>query len=298
MPEPLLGTGRPSRVAVERCTRAEDSKIMRGNKRFALLALAGLVVSPPVQAQDDTFEWSRPMGEGQVLEVRGIVGSIHAVLATGDRAEVVARKRGRRGDFQEVAIEVEELRDGWVLCAVYGSWNHGKGHCLPGAREDDDDRPRRRNVDIDVDVEFEVRVPAGVEFDGGMVSGEIRVEDVRSPVEVSTVSGNIFVSTSEMVWANSVSGDIEVEIGDFDWEDMEFSTVSGDITLWLPEAFSAEIDFNSLTGDLETDFDLTVRNRRSRRWIGTDLRGTIGAGGRELSINTVSGDVELRRMRG
>lgn len=271
---------------------------MRGTTRIALLAIVGLAVSLPLHAQDDTFEWSRPMREGQVLEVRGIVGSIRAVLSAGEQAEVVARKRGRRGDFEEVAIEVGERRDGWVVCAVYGSWNHGRGHCLPGGREDDDERQRRRDVDIDVDVEFEVRIPAGVQFDGGMVTGGIRVENVRSPVEVSTVSGNIFVSTSEMVWANSVSGDIEVEMGDFDWDDMEFSTVSGDITLWLPEDFAADIDFNSLSGDFETDFDLSVRSRRSRRWIGTDLRGTIGSGGRDLSINTISGDVALKRLRG
>jgi len=88
-----------------------------------------------------------------------------------------------------------------------------------------------------------------------------------------------------------------VEMGNFEGEDMEFSTVSGDITLWLPENFGANIDFNSLSGDLSSDFDLTVRSRRNRRWVGTDVEGTIGGGGRDLSLNTVSGDVELRRMR-
>lgn len=260
-----------------------------------LLALVFLAGAAPLTAQEEPFDWSGRMGAGQVLEVKGIVGSIHAVLASGDQAEVVARKSGRRGDFGEVAIEVEELDDGFVICAVYGSWNHGKGHCLPNRRDRNEDRERHRNVDIDVDVEFEVRVPAGVEFQGNMVSGGIEVEDLRSQVEVSTVSGDIFVSTSEMVWANSVAGDIEVEMGSFDWEDLEFSTVSGDITLWLPNDFGADIDFNSLSGDLETDFDLTIRNQRNRRWIGTDIEGSIGGGGRDLSISTVSGDVELRR---
>ncbi|MGW8265624.1 MAG: DUF4097 family beta strand repeat-containing protein [Longimicrobiales bacterium] len=259
---------------------------------LALILLAGINNLP---AQEDTFDWSNRMGAGQVLEVKGIVGSIHAVLASGDQAEVVARKRGRRGDFEEVAIEVEETGDGFVICAVYGSWNHGEGHCLPNRRDRNEDRERHRDVDIDVDVEFEVRVPAGVEFQGNMVSGGIEVEDLRSRVEVGTVSGDISVSSSEMVWANSVAGDIEVEMGNFDWEDLEFSTVSGDITLWLPDDFGADIDFNSLSGDLHTDFDLTVRSQRNRRWIGTDIEGTIGGGGRDLSINTVSGDVELRR---
>ena len=258
----------------------------------AAMVFAGIA---DLDAQEDSFNWSQRMGAGQVLEVKGIVGNIHAVLASGDQAEVVARKRGRRGDFEEVAIEVEEVDDGFVICAVYGSWNHGEGHCLPNRRDGDQERDRHRNVDLDVEVDFEVRVPAGIEFQGNMVSGGIQVEDLRSQVDVSTVAGDIFVSSSEMVWANSVAGDIEVEMGRFDWEDLEFSTVSGDITLWLPEDFGADIDFNSLSGDLDTDFDLTVRSQRNRRWIGTDIEGTIGGGGRDLSINTVSGDVKLRR---
>ncbi len=58
----------------------------------------------------------------------------------------------------------------------------------------------------------------------------------------------------------------------------------------------ADVDFNSLSGDFDTDFDISVRSRRSR-WIGSRVRGTIGDGGRELSFNTVSGDVQLRRAR-
>jgi hypothetical protein len=270
-------------------------------RKIASAGLAAVLVAAPMGpgllAQSDTFQWSSRMAQGQVLEVKGIVGSIHTTLATGAEAEVVARKRGRRGDFDEVAIEVEETRDGYVVCAVYGSWNHGEGHCLPGDRNRDRDRDRHRNVDIDVDVDFEVRVPAGVEFDGSMVSGGIEVEGLRSEVDVSTVNGDIFASSTAMVRASSVSGDIEVEMGNLDWDDLEFSTVSGDITLWLPEDFAADVEFNSLSGDLTTDFDLAVRSRRSRRWIGSDIEGTIGGGGRELSINTVSGDAELRRAR-
>jgi hypothetical protein len=269
-------------------------------KAGLLLAFVGCFTGSQVKAQEDTFEWSGRLGDGQVLTVKGIVGSIHAVLASGNQAEVVARKRGARGDFEQVAIEVEEVDDGFIICSVYGSWNHGEGRCLPGRQdwEDDEDRDRHRGRDMDVEVEYEVRVPAGVEFNGGMVSGEIEVRDLRSEVDVSTVAGDIFVSTSGMAWANSVSGDIEVDMGDYEWDDMDFSTVSGDITLWLPDDFGAEIDFNSLSGGFDSDFDLTIRKEKKRKWIGTDLEATIGDGGRELNLDTLSGDVELRRKRG
>ena len=92
-----------------------------------------------------------------------------------------------------------------------------------------------------------------------------------------------------------MAGDIEIEMGDFSGGDLDFNTVSGDITLWLPADFSADVDFSSLSGDFDTDFDMDVTSKDERRWIGSRIEGSIGGGGRDLKINTVSGDVELRR---
>ncbi len=252
-----------------------------------------LSTGEPLSGQED-FRWAERMTRGQILEVQGITGEIRAVLATGEEAQVVARKRGDRGDFQEVAIEVAEAGDRIVICAVYGSWKHGQDRCNPDRSWRDDEDRRHRNRSLDVEVEYEVRVPAGVRFEGAMVAGGIEAEGLRSEVSATTVSGPVRVSTTGRAWATSVSGDLELRMGEAGQEDMDFHTVSGDITLWLPSDFSAEVAFNSLSGDFDSDFDLAVRSR-SGRWIGLNLKGTIGQGGPELSINTVSGDVRLRR---
>jgi hypothetical protein len=262
----------------------------------ALLALLAIPTSG-AQAQDDTFEWSGRMSSGQTLEIRGIVGEIRATLASGSTAAVVARKRGDSDDFHQVAVEMAEDGGTIIICAVYGQWNHGEGRCHPDHRDWDDDDRRRKNVDMDVEVEYEVRVPAGVDFEGMMVTGDIRAEELGSDVSVNTVTGHISVTTTGRAWANSVSGNIEVAMGDFSGGDLDFQTVSGDITLWLPGDFSADVDFNSLSGDFDTDFDLNIQKKRGR-WVGMTLEGTIGGGGRDLKLNTVSGDVELWRARG
>jgi hypothetical protein len=211
---------------------------------------------------------------------------------------VVARKRGTESDFPEVAIEMAQAGDRIVICAVYGSWNHGQDQCHPDHEgRNSGDGNRHRNVSMDVEVDYEVRLPAGVEFEGMVVSGDIDAEGLRSDVSVNTVEGRISVVTTGRAWANTVSGDIEIEMGDFGGGDLDFHTVSGDITLWLPSDFSADVEFSSLSGDFDTDFDMTVRSQK-HRWVGSQVQGTIGGGGRELSINTVSGDVALRRSRG
>jgi DUF4097 and DUF4098 domain-containing protein YvlB len=148
---------------------------------------------------------------------------------------------------------------------------------------------------MDVKVDYEVRLPAGVEFEGMVVSGDIEAEGLQSDVSVTTVDGTISVVTTGRAWANSVSGDIEIDMGDFGGGDLDFHTVSGDITLWLPSNFAANVEFSSLSGDFDTDFDMDIRNRNERRWVGSKVEGTIGGGGRDLSVNTVSGDVTIRR---
>ncbi len=85
-------------------------------------------------------------------------------------------------------------------------------------------------------------------------------------------------------------------MGSAQWEELSFKTVTGDITLRLPSGIDADVEFESLTGDIDSDFDMRV-DRERRRFLGAHVRGTIGSGGRSLSLKTVSGDVRLLRAR-
>ena len=259
---------------------------------LGLMLLAGGTTE--LRAQDEAFEWRGQVSKGQTVEVRGISGNITAELASGSTVEIVATKHGRRGDFDEVTVELYEGRDGITVCAVYGRWNRGDEACDGG--DDGEHRRGERRRSINVSVDFEVRVPAGVEFVGSMVSGDVEARDLESEVTATTVSGDVVVSTTEVAWGTTVSGSIDIEMGSSDWDDLHFSTVSGDITLLLPEDLDADIDFESLSGDFHADFDVDLESRKNR-WVGSHVRGTIGDGGRRLSFSTVSGDVRLRRTR-
>jgi hypothetical protein len=261
----------------------------------ALAGIAVASVATAAGAQENPFRWSGRMASGQVLDVRGISGDIRAELASGSAAEIVAQKRGRSGDFDQVEIRVVEESDGVTVCAVYRPEEHPGGGC----DLDEGDRVRRdrsRRDEIRVSVDYVVKVPAGVDLVGSMVSGDVEARGLRSDVKASTVSGDVFVSTTGTARANTVSGSIDVEMGSLDWRDLSFHTVSGDITLRLPASLAADVEFESLSGDLDTDFDLALQGRSQRRWVGERLRGTIGdGGGRSLSLQTVSGDVRLRK---
>jgi DUF4097 and DUF4098 domain-containing protein YvlB len=81
-------------------------------------------------------------------------------------------------------------------------------------------------------------------------------------------------------------------MGRADWTgEAEFATVNGSITLELPAGAAAEVDARTVNGRIETDFPLEVSGRISRR----RLRGTIGGGGRKLSLETVNGGIHLEK---
>jgi hypothetical protein len=286
----MAGTSSRSTQRLEE-ERMKGSVVRGSGAALMALALAAQVLF----AQENPFQWSGRMDTGQTLEVRGITGSIRAEVASGSTASVVAEKRGDEDDFGRVLIRMEEVRGGIVICALYHERNFDRDGC--DGRSSGDDSNHGNDDSIDVSVEYVVQLPAGVELMGMMVTGDIEAEGLRSDLDVKTVTGDITVSTSGIARASTVSGDIDVSMASTDWDDMHFNTVSGDIILRLPADLDAEVDFNSLSGDIESDFDIDVRERDEGRWIGTEMKGTIGQGGRSLSINTVSGDVEIRRIR-
>jgi DUF4097 and DUF4098 domain-containing protein YvlB len=81
-------------------------------------------------------------------------------------------------------------------------------------------------------------------------------------------------------------------MGRADWSGtLEMSTVNGSITLTLPATLNTDVRASTVNGDLVSDFPMSIQGRVSRR----RLDGTIGAGGRMLSLETVNGSITLKR---
>jgi Putative adhesin len=258
----------------------------------ALAALAAFAngAGPTLAAQpqqQSEFRWHEPLAAGRVIEIKGINGNVEATPAAGGEVEVVAVKRARRGNPDDVRIEVVRHGDGVTICAVYPtSEGREPNTCSAGPN----DRSHVQNNDTSVN--FTVRVPAGVRFTGKTVNGKVDANGLTADVEARTVNGGINVSTTGLARATTVNGSITVEMGRADWSDeLAFKTVNGGIDLSLPASLSAQVQVKTLNGDISTDFPMTVTGTVSKR----RLNGTVGAGGRDLVIETVNGSVQLRR---
>lgn len=256
------------------------------NRPFAVALMALAALASPAIAQD--FHWTGALAAGKRLEIKGVNGSIRAMLASGTEAVVDARKSSRHSDPDEVQIVTVPFDGGVTICAVYPTGRRARreNSCEPG------DSWHSSTDDNDVTVDFTVHVPAGVVFDGETVNGDVDAQGLKGDARVRTVNGSVDLSTTGLAEATTVNGSIRAAMGRADWTDeMRFTTVNGGITITLPADVSTEVRAQTVNGDMESDFPLTVTGKFGPR----RLRGTIGNGGRELELETVNGSIRLRK---
>lgn len=254
----------------------------------------GSVVALPLGAQsmstDASFSWSGTVAAGRAVMIRNINGSVRVEHASGNRLEVTAEKRWRRGRPEDVRIVQPTVRGGDVLfCAL---WNESAT-----CDEDGIHTPRgndRRNYNNDVSVQFVVRVPDGVRVDISTVNGGLEVDGVSSTVEAGTVNGDIHArSSGGPIHAKTVNGSIDVAMGAAGntGENLEYETVNGSVTVELPPGYGSQVELSTVNGRVTTDFPVSVVGTLSPR----KLRGTIGNGAARLRASTVNGSVTLRK---
>ena len=250
---------------------------------FCLVLLA--LTAGNAAAQD--FQWHGAIARGQTLEIKGVNGDIRAEPSGSNEVEVVAVKRARRDNPDSVRIEVVPHGAGVTICSVYPARDGQRpNECAPG------DGGRMNAQNNDVSVRFIVKVPAGVALVGKTVNGQIDAQRLNGDLVLHTVNGSVTFSTTAGARANTVNGSIHGEMGRADWSNtLEMATVNGSITLTLPNGLNTDVKASTVNGDISTDFPMTISGRISRRRI----EGTIGGGGRLLSLDSVNGSITLKR---
>jgi hypothetical protein len=267
-------------------------------RRTALAALTTAVVGSVAltsaaaaqQRSDRDFSWDGRITSGKWLYVRDLNGSIRVERATGDRAEVTAVKRSRRGNPEDVRIETRRIGgdDGDVIICAF--WTENASCDEDGYRSHGDNN--RRDHDNDTSVEFTVKLPAGVRLNVSTVNGGVTVAGATSEVRASTVNGRVSAASSGgPVNASTVNGDIDVRMKELGTGDLEYSTVNGSIEIEVPANLDADLDMRTVNGSLSADFPITLQGRVNPR----RMRATIGKGGRRIRLETVNGSVELRK---
>jgi hypothetical protein len=245
---------------------------------------------PPSDTTGDvsvTSEWRGQIVPGKHIEIKGVYGDIRAVPTGGSEVVVTATKKGRASAVAAVTIDVVQHPLGVTICAVYPDVpGQPSNVCQPGAAGNMSVRDGGRGT---VRVAFTVQVPDGVVVIGKTLTGDIEGTGLRSDAILSTLFGDIRVSTTRLATAKTLYGSIVASIGLPDWgRDLEFTTTTGDVSVTVPALANAWVEATVQSGRVTSDFPLPMVTPRR-------MAGAIGTGGPTLRLVTMTGDIMLTR---
>jgi hypothetical protein len=248
-------------------------------------------------------------GPFEALVVDNVHGSIEVRGHDRDTVEmtvtetVIARtERAAERARAEVRLETS-ARDGILDLFVDGPFRDP---------EDRDRWARHHDPGYTVEYDFSLRVPRSLEIDLRTVTdGEIDVDGVEGNFRLRNVNGGLRLlgsagtGTLDTVNGNVVASFLVAPSGAIDAH-----TINGDIELAFPADLAADVRFKSLNGEMRVaarergGWELTALPAEVRvadaddgpryrvdRWS----TWRIGAGGPTLRLETLNGDVILRR---
>ena len=124
------------------------------------------------------------------------------------------------------------------------------------------------------------------------ISGSVEATTKTSDIELKDLTGTLAVSSTSGSLSAVLPGTTAA---------IAVSLTSGDLDLTLPATTKATLKLRSISGEIYTDFDLTLpknpKGERLNHVGGQTVEGNLGGGGAIYMLNTISGDIFLRKAR-
>ncbi|UCF67526.1 MAG: hypothetical protein JSV80_17460 [Acidobacteriota bacterium] len=250
----------------------------------AIVAAASCLVALAGQPVDIT----RPAAADGTVSIEFLAGSVRVV--GWDRAEVQVT-----GVLDDSVEEFDFSTSGSRTSIEIVPAEHS--HRMPGETDLEIHIPSTSELDVEtVSARISVKAVTG-EISVESISGEIAIEGAVVEVDASTVSGSVNITADELlrnVSVESVSGTTTLvgplsPKGSFDFE-----TVSGKIEMRIPAGTSAEFDLETFSGEIDNEFG--QKAERSSFLPAKSLSFSLGNGEAEVSIESFSGRIVLRKM--
>ncbi|MGZ8467960.1 MAG: DUF4097 family beta strand repeat-containing protein [Gemmatirosa sp.] len=241
---------------------------------------------------EHAFRWSGTVPQGGWVRIRDLNGSVRVARASGSEVVITASRRYRGNRPQEVRFVATPDAEGVTACAIWGEGTctaeRYESHVSAGSLFD-----RLFNRRSGVSVDYVVAIPAGVRVDAHTTNGGVIVADATSEVVARTTNGSVTIgSTGGRVSGRTVNGSVRARVDGLPaGASLELKSVNGSVTALLPANVDADVALETTNGRVKTDFPIAAREGDRRH-----LRGTLGAGGQRVSLETVNGSVMLARL--
>jgi len=153
---------------------------------------------------------------------------------------------------------------------------------------------------------YTIRVPRKVSISFEEVNwqgDDLKISNVEGDLEIKTNNSSIHLEkVSGPVVASTTSGDITVIYAPSVVQDKpsSISNISGVVDVTLPGNTKANLKMKSITGEIYSDLDLSLNpNKGSMKRLGGGhtVEGAFNGGGVEISLNTISSDIYVRKQK-
>lgn len=281
--DPVRRRSDPSRVATWSCI---------GAALALALPLAAMEPGPTPERVEvggarAGLQWEGALAPGTELGVFAAHGPIEAAGVMGGTARVVGYATDLRPGQEPVRLVTVEEEGTMAVCLLPRG-----GRCTPGGIVGlaDDVRASVERTEV------VVQVPDGVSLRAGSHHGSLALEGIRGDVRALTRVGGIHVMAEGAVRARTDNGAIDVTMGRTDWTgELALESGGGQVQLRLPPSASTRIAARTASGGIISEFPIQLHRTEAG---GGTAAGTIGRGGRDLTVGTANGRIAILRTDG
>lgn len=125
------------------------------------------------------------------------------------------------------------------------------------------------------------------------MDGDLEIKTNNSDITLNNITGPVV--------ANTTSGEVTATFSTLaQGKPTAISSISGEIDITLPAAAKSNLKLRSINGEMYTDFDLGTKNSKDGLMkIGgmANIDGAINGGGVEMSLNTISSNIYIRKQK-
>jgi hypothetical protein len=243
-------------------------------KTITLIASLLFVAGIARATVTETFKQTYPLTADGVVQLENVNGAVE--ITAWDKSEVALEAEKSAPDdeyLKRIHIVIEAASDRLSIKTQYEKKWSFSGN----------DRG---------EVHYKLKVPAGVSLKKiAVVNSDITVRGVTGAVELETVNGGI--SAAGLAGAghfNTVNGSIAVEYTKLAASGkIVLDTVNGSCRISVPKTAAFEFVADSVNGGISCDLPITLEKSGRHH-----LRGTVGGGGPQISMDSVNGSLTVK----
>lgn len=178
------------------------------------------------------------------------------------------------------SFKADNVNGTYIIASEYGDYfkkhrsyySHKHSHRDDEHKNDKKDEEDCHNHKHSNIVNYVIYVPKNMQLKVKSISGDVDAENFDGVLKLDLISGNITVKKHS--------------------KDMHLKTISGDIDIYVADA---KLEAKTLTGGVYSDLDIDFEKNKKKGY-GSKIITTINKGTAFLKLNTISGDIYLRKI--